>query len=352
MAFLNNKIIKNISNKYLYIVLFLIFVFLPISYAYATLSCSVTTAGVCSGVVMLRMSDDLPNGSVDSTPGYNSQAEIPGMSTATYDDYVVCCTGVTGLGNSCAASNNETIVRLSGTSGTNAHVEQKTQTNVNYNNQKVCLSSSYAGDEITIGYQSANCTGYNTTLFSMSDTLTNSMVGIPTAYNNKVCAKVFSQSITFNISATSAGFGSLNPTGIRYATPDGVGSNTETESYSLGVSTNAPYGYIIMMSGNTLSNGPKIITAIGGTPTAPSAGSKAFGIRAIATGGIGSVSSPYNASGFAYNATGSSYTALASASTGDGNNTNYSVHSVATIDSLLDPGIYSTNLTYIVTANY
>ncbi|MEI6565272.1 MAG: hypothetical protein WCR20_01235 [Verrucomicrobiota bacterium] len=349
MSFLKNKKLNIISNKYLYIVFFFIFTSLPISYVYATLSCSITTSAACSsGVVMLRISDT----PTSITHGYNAHAEIPSLSNSNYNNYVVCCNGVSGLGNSCAASNNKTIVRLSGTSGTNAHVEQSTQTNTNYNTQKVCLSSTYAGDDITIGYQSSNCTGYDTTLFSMSSATTNSQVGIPTAYNNKVCAKVFSQSITFNISATSAGFGSLNPNGIRYATPDGVGSNTETESYSLGISTNAPYGYIVMMSGGTLTNGPKAITAIGGTPVTPSAGSKAFGIRAIATGGIGAVASPYNASGFAYNATGTTYTTLASASSGDGNNTNYSVHSVATIDSILDPGSYSTNLTYTVTANF
>ena len=346
-----NKKQNNLSIFCCLIIIF-IYVFLPISYIYAALSCSVTTAAGCSGTVMLRMSDELPTGSVDSTPGYNAQAEIPSLSTATYADYVVCCSGVTGLGNSCAASNNKTIVRLSGSTGTNAHVEQSTQSNSNYNTQKVCLSSSYAGDDITIGYQSSNCTGYDTTLFSMSTTPTNAMVGIPTAYNNKVCAKVFSQSITFNISSTTAGFGSLNPLGLRYATPDGLGSSTEAESYYLGVSTNAPYGYIVMMSGNTLTSGPKTITPIGGTPTTPSAGSKAFGIRAIATGGIGSVASPYNATGFAYDATGTTFTTLATASTGDGNNTNYSVRSVATIDSLLDPGSYTTNLTYIVTANF
>ena len=316
-------------------------VFLPISYIYAALSCSVTTQAGCSGTVMLRMSGST-----------NAQAEIPSMSTAVYDNNVVCCSGVTGLGNSCAASNKETIVRLSGTSGTNAHVEQNTQTTSSYNNQKACLSSSYAGDQITIGYQATNCTGYDTTLFSMSSTPTNAMVGGPASYNNKVCAKVFSQSITFNISATSAGFGSLTPTGLRFATPNGLGSSTEAESYSMGVSTNAPYGYIVMLQGDTLKNGVKVITPIGGTPSTPTAGSKAFGMRAVASGGIGAVASPYNGSGFAYDASGSTFTTLASASSGDGNNTNYSVRSVATIDSLLDPGVYTTNLTYIVTANF
>ena len=318
-----------------------IMMIVPVSYSYAVLSCSVTTSTGCSGIVMLRMSS-----------ATNAQAELPLMSTPVYDNNVICCTGVTGLGNSCSESNKEDIVRLSGTSGTNAHVEQRTESNVNYNNEKICLSSIYGGDEITIGYRASDCTGYNTTLFSMSATPTNSMVGGPTSYNNKVCAKVFSQSISFNITSASAGFGNLSPTGLRYATADGLGSATEAESYALNVNTNAPYGYIVMMKGDTLKNNALVIDPIGGTNTTPAPGSKAFGIRAIATGGIGAVASPYDGAGFAYDASGTTFTTLAQASSGDGNNTNYSVHSVATIDSLLNPGIYSTNLTYVVTANF
>jgi hypothetical protein len=279
----------------------------------------------------------------------NAQAELSSQSTTAYDGSVVCCTGVTGLSNSCTESNKAIFARLSGV--TNAHVEKNTEANANYL-QNACLSSTYAGDEISIGYQASNCTGYDTTLFSMSNTPTNSMVGSPTTYTNKVCAKIYSQSISFNLSSTSAGFGNLNSSGLRYATTDGVGSSTEAESYSLSASTNAPSGYVLMVKGAAPSKGVIVIDPIGGTPTTPTPGSKAFGIRAVATGGSGSVVSPYNSSGFAYDATSSTFTTLAQASTGDGNNTDYSIRSVATIDSLLDPGTYSTNLTYIVVANF
>ena len=337
----NSNFVKNNQlYKYIYIIVFLA-ISLPLSYAYGALSCSITTAGSCSGTVLLRMSN--------STAAH---AELPSQSTSAYDSNVVCCTGVTGLGNSCSTSNNVVIARLSGTTGTNSHVEKNDQTNANYNTEKACISSSFLGDEISVGYQTSNCTGYDTTLFSMSSSLTNSEVGIPSAYTNKVCAKVFSQSISFNLSSSSAGFGSLSPSGLRYATPDGVGSGSEVESYNLGVSTNAPYGYIVMMEGDAPKDGSLVINPIGGTPITPTPGSKAFGIRAVATGGIGAVASPYNGSGFAYDATGTSFTTVASASTGDGVTTTYSVRSVATIDTLLDPGIYSTNLTYVVTANF
>jgi len=306
----------------------------------SSFSCSVTTAGSCSGVVLLRMSNSS-----------NAHAEIPSMSTDAYNNNVVCCTGPAGLGNSCSG-NYAVIARLSGTSGTNAHVEENNQTTSTYNTEQACLSSSFAGDQITIGYQANNCTGFDTTLFSMDKFPTDAMVGNASAYNNKVCGKVFSQSISFNLSSPSAGFGNLTSSGLRYATSDGVGSATETESYHIDVSTNAPAGYIVSLEGDPLKKGSSVITPIGGTNLTPTPGTKAFGIRAVASGGTGAVLSPYNGTGFAYSATGSSFSTLASESSGDGNNTTYSVHSVATIDSLLDPGTYSTNITYIVTGNF
>jgi len=328
-----NKII-NFSS----LAVFLFFFFLPFYHSQAAISCSVTTSASCSGTVVLRMSGSS-----------NAHAELPGQSTSNYNNNVVCCSGFAGIGNSCATSNKVVIARLSGI--TNAHVEKNTEANANYT-QNACLSSSFSGDQITIGYQSTNCTGYDTTLFSMSSIPTNSQVGAPATYVNKVCVKEVSQSISFNISDNTVGFGNLTPTGLRFATGDGNGSSSETESYNITVNTNAAAGYGLYVSGDSLKKGSSIVTPIGGTNITPSAGSKAFGIRAVSTGGNGAVSSPYNGSGFAYDANSTTATTIGSASSGDGNTTTYSIRTVATIDSLLDPGNYSTNLTYFVTANF
>jgi hypothetical protein len=329
---------KNKKKINLSILILVILVF-PVSYTYAAISCSITTQAACSpGIVMLRMSNSS-----------NAHSELPSQSTAVYNNNVVCCTGVAGLSNSCAIGNKQVIARLSGV--TNAHVEINTQSNPNYN-QNACLSSTYAGDQITVGYQTSNCTGYDTTLFSMASPLTNSHVGIPTAYNNKVCAKIVSQSLSFNITHNSAGFGLLTTSGLRYATSDGLGSNSETEAYAMNASTNASSGYTIYVIGSTLSNGSYTIDAIGGTNLTPTPGTKAFGLRAVASGGLGAVASPYNGSGFAYNATNTTMSTVAGESSGNGVNTNYSVRTVATIDSVLNYGSYSTNLTYIIVPNY
>lgn len=332
MFILSKKVFK-------YFVIFEVFLlFLAnASMSLAALSCSVTTAAACTDTVLLRLSGSA-----------NAHAELPSQSTATYDNDVVCCSGIVGLGNSCSG-NNSSFIKLSGVSGTNSHVEETSQSNYSIN---ACISSSYAGDVITTGYQTSNCTGYDTTLFSMASTPTNSHVGSPASYTNKVCAKIVPQSITFNISDSSAGFGNLSSAGLRYATANGVGSATDAVSYTVDVSTNASSGYGLYVRGDPLKNGAATITAIGGSNTTPSAGNKAFGIRADASGGLGVVSTPYDGAGFAYDATNTTATSVANASSGNGVTTTYSIHTVATIDSLLDPGNYSTNLTYIVTANF
>jgi len=325
--------------QYIYLGVIISIFLIPISYIYASLSCSITTSAGCgSGTVILRMSGST-----------NAHAELPSQSTANYDNNVVCCTGVMGLSNSCSETNKVTIARLSGV--TNAHTERNTEANANYT-QNACLSSIYTGDEITLAYQALNCNSYDTTLFSMEKTPTNSMVGGPSAYNNKVCAKIISQSISFNLNHNSVGFGNLIPTAIRYATNDGLGSSSEVESYNISVNTNAPAGYGVYVSGDSPKKGSTIITPIGGVNTVPSAGNNAFGIRAVATGGNGGVVNPYDGAGFAYDANSTTPTTIATAPTGNGVTTNYSIRTVATIDSFLEAGSYSTNLTYFVTANF
>ncbi len=327
---------KEIFLKYVFTLMIVIGTFLFAKNVYATLSCSITTAGACTDTVLLRMSSST-----------SAHAELPGQSTAVYDDNVVCCSGVTGLGSSCSG-NYKVLARLSGV--TNAHAERNTESGVNYT-ENACVSSIF-GDIITVGYQASNCTGYNTTAFSMGSYPTNSKVGIPSAYNNKVCVNIFSQAISFSISTNTVGFGNLSTSALRYATGDELGSSSEVESYNIGVSTNAPYGYSLSVSGDTLTNGITVITPIGGTNTTPTIGTKSFGIRAVASGGSGTVVSPYAASGFAYDATGSTFSKIAEASTGDNSTTTYSIRTVSTIDSLTTPGNYATNLTYVVTATF
>ncbi|HEV2601811.1 MAG TPA: hypothetical protein VGT41_05985, partial [Candidatus Babeliales bacterium] len=122
-----------------------------ISPTYATLSCSVTTAVLCTSpsVVIVRMSSTT-----------NAHAELPSQVTANYANSVICCTGVTSLSNTCT---NSFAIAVKLVSTTNSHVEQNT--NSNYSNN-ACISAPIG--TMTVAYQDTNCTGYDTTLGSMA----------------------------------------------------------------------------------------------------------------------------------------------------------------------------------------
>ncbi len=299
--------------------------------AYSALSCSITTAVGCTGTVVLRMSS-----------ATNAHAEISTGITPGYSNNVICCTGLSGVSCTGYTAN---VLRLSST--TNAHVELAT--NNNYPNT-VCMS---AGGEVpVIAYQDNNCTGYDTTLASISST-TNATIGNGSNYTKKVCGSLVPPSITFSISTTTLFFGGLSSFVTRYASWNNIdGSATEVEAHSLSVKTNTLNGYTVNVQGDTLKSGANIINAIGNTNTVPAVGTNQFGLRMTASGGVGTVSSPYSAVGFAYNATASSSSQVASASSGDNATTTYSVRYVANVLGITTTGSYTANLVYVATANF
>src|SRR3989338_1349136 len=178
-----------------------------------TLSCSVATT--CpSGTVIWRMSETS-----------NAHAELPSQSAYTQ---LVCCSGVTGLGTSCAGT-FATALKLSGT--TNAHSEQNSQ--ANYANN-ACISVP-SGGSVSIGYQATNCTGFDTTLGSMTGT-TNAHVGDGTAYTTKICgtAAGAAASLTFVVSTNN--FSSITPSTAVFATT------------TLSIDTNNPTGWNVTVA--------------------------------------------------------------------------------------------------------
>ncbi len=160
-----------------------------------------------------------------------------------------------------------------------------------------------------------------------------------------------SGTLTFSISDNSIGFGTLLSSAARYATGDTSGSGTEVEAHTISASTNASSGYVITVNGNTLTSGPNTITAIGSTNTSSSAGSEQFGLRMSASGGNGSVTAPYAASGFACD-TGSFPDQVASDVDGDDVTTTYSVRYLGNISATTEAGSYSATLTYVITAGF
>jgi hypothetical protein len=312
-------------------ILFFTSVFVRVAYA-GTLSCTVSTS--CpSGTVIYRM----------SATG-NAHAELASQSNYSQ---LVCCSGVSGLSNSCSGT-FATALKLSGTS--NAHAEQNSQSN--YANS-ACISVP-SGGSVSVGYQSTNCSGFDTTVGSINGT-TNAHVGDGTAYTTKICATASggSGTLTFSISDNSIGFGTLVSSGPRYATGDTVGSASETVSHTITASTNASSGYVITVQGATLTSGSDTITAIGGTSAASSPGSEQYGLRITASGGNGSVTSPYNhASNYAYAADASTADEIASDADGDDVTTTYSIRYLGNVSAATEAGSYTATMTYVITANF
>lgn len=158
------------------------------------------------------------------------------------------------------------------------------------------------------------------------------------------------QSITFTISDSSIGFGTLSSSAARYATGDTAGNSSETEAHTLVVGTNASNGYTLTLNGSTLTSGSDTIDAIGNTNTASSTGTEQFGVRFTASGGSGAVTAPYAAAGFAFDSAAfPDQVASASAATA---NTTYSARYLANISANTEAGSYSSTLTYLASANF
>lgn len=180
-------------------------VLMQVVYA-GTLSCSVTT-DCSSGTVIFRMSNTT-----------NAHAQLPSQSSYTQ---LVCCSGVTGLSNSCSG-NYATVLKLSGT--TNAHVQQTGS----YANS-ACISVP-AGGNVSVGYQASNCTGYDTTVASMSGA-TNAHVGSSTAYTTKICATATGEAtINCTTPLTSTSFGSIKDDAVYASSPDATTTVTTDSS--------------------------------------------------------------------------------------------------------------------------
>lgn len=298
------------------------------------LSCSVTTSAACTDVVIYRMSSSS-----------NAHAELPSQSNAAYDSNVICCKNVIGLSNSCSGTFSA-AVKLSST--TNAHAEQNNHSNYANN---ACLSVPVGGS-VTVAYQASNCTGYDTTLGSLSST-SNAHVGDASAYTTKICATASGvpQTLSFSISDNSIGFGNLTAVQARYATGDTLGSTTDTTSaHTISVATNASGGYVMTISGSTLTAGANTITPIGATAVASSVGSEQFGTRLTVDSGTGSVSAPYNGANWALDT--AAFPDTVATGSGDEVTTVFGARYIANTGAATEFGSYSATITYTVTATF
>lgn len=159
------------------------------------------------------------------------------------------------------------------------------------------------------------------------------------------------QALTFSLSSTTIGFGTLSTTQVKFANNSNTGTTTPSAAHNVQVSTNSAGGYVVTVKGATLTYGTSTIDAIGASNTAIATGTEQFGVRFDASGGSGTVTAPYADTGFAYAADATTTSQIAS-SAGASNNTTYSATYVANIAGLTEAGTYTATLTYVGTATY
>jgi len=159
-------------------------------------------------------------------------------------------------------------------------------------------------------------------------------------------------SISFSISTSTIGFGTLTAANARFATGDTLGSNTEVSAHTLLAGTNAASGYLLYVLGGTLTSASNTIASIGGTMASSTLGSEQFGFRMTAATGNGSVISPYNgATSYAFGSTATTTSQFAT-DAGPTANTTYTAYYVANIAALTKAGNYSTTLTYTAVTSF
>ncbi len=171
------------------------------------------------------------------------------------------------------------------------------------------------------------------------------VVSSSTAGQITVTASV-DETLTFTLASATVALGTLT-TGTT-----GTGTSTMTAA------TNATSGYVITVSGSTLTSGANTITALGSN-AASSQGSSQFGLnlKANATPSVGSEVSGAGSGAAAanYNSADSfrfvSGETVASAA-GPTNSNTYTVSYIANIASTTKPGSYSTALTYTATPTF
>lgn len=324
-------LLGRLSNMLIFRIFILFSSFSIFNFVYAgQLSCSLRNVQCNQGeVLILRL-----KGSA------NSHAELPNQ--VNYQN-LICCGGIDGLGNDCASSTKQTILRLS--KETNAHAEEGSRS---LYATTTCLSE-LPGGSVSVGYQDNSCSGYDTTVASISST-TNAHIGDGSVYTRKVCASAQEpQTLSFNISNNSVGFGALSLEKSRFATADGFGSDVEAVAHTLIASTNASNGYVISLIGTTLAFGDKEIPAIGCVNTLPVIATQQFGLKVFANG-TGSAIAPYAEGGFAFCT--SSQPSIIAKGVGDKVATTYSVEYLANMSSLTVAGEYGAILNYVITAEF
>jgi hypothetical protein len=196
---------KNKNWLAIFIILLIAELFFAYSAQAGTLSCTVRSTACLGGETEIY--------EMQSTT--DSHAGLP---AASYTN-LVCCGGVTGLGNSCSGT-HAIALKLSGM--TDAHARQGTL--ADYPSATDACISVATGGSVSVGYQPTNCAGFDTMLGTMIGT-TNSHVGDSSWANGstKICASAHE--------AGSLSVDIVDATGTPVASP-AIAINSTASSFS------------------------------------------------------------------------------------------------------------------------
>ncbi len=162
--------------------------------------------------------------------------------------------------------------------------------------------------------------------------------------------------ITFSISDTTIGFGSLSSTAARWATGDTTGSASDSAAaHTMSVATNAASGYVLSYNGATLTSGGNTINVGAITNDADGTQSSEEFAVGYSTNGTSTITTGYD-----HNATPTSRdwafvastTTTLTSRTSPTNTETISAFYLANIAGNTEAGSYSTTLTYIATGTF
>lgn len=211
-----------------------------------------------------------------------------------------------------------------------------------------------------------NPTANNTTFYGIITTYSDSAwttsidtgtVALSTAAQIQVALSVY-EALTFcaGTSITGQNCGTISGSSVNLGTASTTATSSGTSVFA--ASTNGSSGYSVTVNGTTLTSGSNTITALASGGTS-SVGTKQFGLNLMSntTPSVGSAASGSGTATAAANygtsntfrfATGET---IASA-TGPTNANTFTVSYIANVDGITPPGAYTSNLTYVATANF
>ncbi|MFO0862388.1 MAG: hypothetical protein U0516_01545 [Candidatus Saccharibacteria bacterium] len=216
-----------------------------------------------------------------------------------------------------------------------------------------------------------NPTATNTTYYLRMTTYSDSAwttaldsgtIAVSTANQITVTASV-DESLTFctgtsGITNTSCAGATGSSVGLGTITPSTTGTGTS----QIGVTTNAPSGYVITYNGSLPTSGANTIASIGASATSPTQGTSQFGMNMVANTVPSSFGANPSGAGSAnpvtalnttnqYSFTAGSPTNAVSQGTADGFRL-FTVSYLANVSGTQAPGTYTTTLTYVCTATF